>query len=599
MVIWPVPLKLAYIDLQGLEYQPHCNHSSTESTQYWSTVDVHSMADEMFDHGYTGGPYQDPSYQNMSNMQRFLEEKETYFAGRRVYDGKQPHFNGEKLSSAAVGYYDAPQPWPQQLHIPHSVYPQELISHEWTLSDPDSCSASTGKTWSPRASESCPDQDPRYPSWPAPHMYQSGFAYPNYNTNLTQEAGLSSPRSITGALSEIQQCPDNEVECVSMKGGVQVSDHGCPASTTDRATRTAHYYPDEGLRSPVHGSATDSPLLQDDNTAMESVSGDGEGDGNGDGDGDSSDYSPQSRSNRTSRTQKARTKSQSKESRSPPNKRSSLSKSDPHQLTTPAKIIKRTSTQSKPNLSPSSSTSPHASQTPNPNDSVCTDCQSAFPSVSGLQKHILSAHTRPFICSFRQYGCTSRFGSKNEWKRHVSSQHLCPGIYRCDIGPCVPRPPPASPPNRKPEHRHQTTEFSPNDFNRKDLFTQHLRRMHAPAQSASRAAKDAFTSSLEAVRRRCWIHQRETPPRSICPYCAPHPSRPSPPAAADGSAAKKKATKPVVFEGKGSWDERMEHVGRHLEKEGEDLGVEVEDVGLREWMVGEGLVAWEKAGWVV
>lgn len=45
----------------------------------------------------------------------------------------------------------------------------------------------------------------------------------------------------------------------------------------------------------------------------------------------------------------------------------------------------------------------------------------------------------------------------------------------------------------------------------------------------------------------------------------------------------------------------MEHVGRHLEKEGgeEDMGVEVEDVGLRDWMVKEDLIKWEKGAWVV
>ena len=41
----------------------------------------------------------------------------------------------------------------------------------------------------------------------------------------------------------------------------------------------------------------------------------------------------------------------------------------------------------------------------------------------------------------------------------------------------------------------------------------------------------------------------------------------------------------------------MEHVGRHLEQG--NLGEEVEDVDLREWMRKEGLITWENGMWVV
>lgn len=47
-------------------------------------------------------------------------------------------------------------------------------------------------------------------------------------------------------------------------------------------------------------------------------------------------------------------------------------------------------------------------------------------------------NTRPFICSFSHYGYESRFCSKNEWKRHESSQRLPLGFYRCDMQPCNP-----------------------------------------------------------------------------------------------------------------------------------------------------------------
>lgn len=62
-----------------------------------------------------------------------------------------------------------------------------------------------------------------------------------------------------------------------------------------------------------------------------------------------------------------------------------------------------------------------------------------------------------------------------------------------------------------------------------------------------------------------------------------------------------KKRKDVVFDGAGTWDERMEHVGKHLEKE-ENPGYEVEDEELRNWMVMEGLLKKDRgleSGWRV
>ncbi|KAI4120227.1 MAG: hypothetical protein LQ338_007169 [Usnochroma carphineum] len=545
------------------------------------------MADELLDHRYTEGAYQDPSLQNMSNIQRFLQENETCFPNRLVHDIKQPPFIGERLSPTAVGYYGAPNAWRPNISIAPGVYPQAAWSRDWPTSDHESCSVTTGNTWSPRASESGPDHDPRYTPWSEPHAYTGEYGYPHYGSSFAHGAGISSPQSITGALSEIQQYPDNEAEAASTKVEVvHVPYRGGPNDTTGLSTRTTNFPRDEGLGSSVNESAVASPVSRDDNVAMESVSGDGDGDGN------YSDYTPQSRPKHTSKNQKARTKPRRKSSSSATAKRTSMSKANPHQLTTPAKVTKRTSSTSKPNVTTNPSTSPRTSQQPsqNINDSICSNCSSTFSSPSTLQKHVLSAHTRPFVCFFRRYGCTSRFGSKNEWKRHVSSQHLCKGIYRCDIGGCVPRPTKSS--SSPSSLEEQAAEYSPNDFNRKDLFTQHLRRMHGPGTSASRAAKEAFDSTLDDIRRRCWIPLRDAPPKSICPYCAPHPSRPQ------SSSSTAPSSSDSVFEGPGSWDERMEHVGQHLEKEG-DPGVEVEDLELRDWMIREELISWERGRWVV
>nr|POF26104.1 hypothetical protein CFP56_22252 [Quercus suber] len=157
-------------------------------------------------------------------------------------------------------------------------------------------------------------------------------------------------------------------------------------------------------------------------------------------------------------------------------------------------------------------------------------------------------HSRAFPCPFAQYGCQSTFGSKNEWKRHTSTQHMRFGFWRCDQ--CL------------------ETERKPNDFNRKDLFVQHVRRMHlepAPAADTIKTKSRRFSPAsshrdktddelLNRIASSCYRRLRSPPPQSGCPFCS------------------------IVFS---SWDERMEHVGRHLEaaRKQDDAGhgVEKED----------------------
>lgn len=186
---------------------------------------------------------------------------------------------------------------------------------------------------------------------------------------------------------------------------------------------------------------------------------------------------------------------------------------------------------------------------------------------------------RIFTCSFSHYGCNSTFNSKNEWKRHVASQHLQLGFYRCDIGSC----------NVNVAPRPRTSRFGgepnangrvANDFNRKDLFTQHQRRMHAPWQRRghrppTEEEKAAFEHSLEGVRARCWIQARCPPMRSVCGFCGKE------------------------FRGPQSWDERMEHVGRHFEKDKMPVGAEMEDGELTRWAAEEGIVKSTGGRWML
>ncbi|GAM90926.1 hypothetical protein ANO11243_089730 [Dothideomycetidae sp. 11243] len=195
------------------------------------------------------------------------------------------------------------------------------------------------------------------------------------------------------------------------------------------------------------------------------------------------------------------------------------------------------------------------------------------PSCSPARQMRATPTNSNFPCPFAPYGCTSSFGSKNEWKRHVSTQHLRLDLWRCDE--CGDR------------------ETRPNDFNRKDLFIQHLRRMHykangndngnhssgGSARARSTSVGDEVDPALAAAEQRCHIKLRQPPQHSCCLFC------------------------PLEFDGPGSWDERMEHVGRHLEhikKQGRDAPAMHEwrhDAAFQHWLENEGLIVCIDGEW--
>lgn len=185
--------------------------------------------------------------------------------------------------------------------------------------------------------------------------------------------------------------------------------------------------------------------------------------------------------------------------------------------------------------------------------------------------------SKVFPCAFHHYGCMATFASKNEWKRHVASQHLQLGFFRCDMGSCS-----------QDDVRSQQRGF--NDFNRKDLFTQHCRRMHAPwveqrknENDVSKKERDAFEKQLDIIRKRCWVDHRQAPVQSTCGICKA--------GFVDGGKSGSVS----------AWDQRMEHVGRHFERQGYKAEDEDEDEGLRRWALENGVVkAGRKKGeWVL
>lgn len=209
----------------------------------------------------------------------------------------------------------------------------------------------------------------------------------------------------------------------------------------------------------------------------------------------------------------------------------------------------------------------------------CKECRDiTFKDENGLQKHIKTQHTRPFICVFHFAGCKSTFASKNEWKRHCSSQHLLLSYWLCQQDQCA-KVSNATHTSTKPSTTWQGqcngdegVPTLPNGaiFNRKDLYTQHLRRMHVPPNVKKQVKQKKPVPEWEdnvrsyqdqALRTRCHL-----PNRMDCP--------------APGCK--------VEFEGASAWDERMEHVAKHLDKAG--LGLELpisfggdHDTTLIEW----------------
>lgn len=187
------------------------------------------------------------------------------------------------------------------------------------------------------------------------------------------------------------------------------------------------------------------------------------------------------------------------------------------------------------------------------------------------RRHLNTHHAAPFRCIFSDdYACPQTFGSKNEWKRHINCLHLRLHFWRCHFGPCG-----ASGPQQQQQQQPSRPDGRPKDFNRKDLFTQHLRRMHCSDEIKNDQDRlAAWSKELPDKQKACYIDNRAAPNWGLCGFCS----------------------KP--FEGEGSWDDCLEHIGKHfeqLEYLSQPLRV---DERLQDWMAQEGLLKWNgRSGW--
>ena len=493
----------------------------------WNITSSRKLPNRFINISGTEVPLQNRNTQVMSNMERFLLDTDQSACA----PGLLPDYyraNGLSGSSRPLDFnrpHEAPEPYPLYYGHPRYSSPEGSWSADRSATEHES--SSSGSVWSSRTSQGDMDLghlrgygqlDISYPldhDLQTPNLGQLRIGYSQgFPGHYSHERSVSDPFV---ALRDVQQYPDaqpeeqhDEYEYMDLKTDYYVEPSQAPYKLPVDAIRVEY----EGTSSSGHDEGSTPGSIPDEEEVT-------------------SDYQPRAT------TKRRRCRSTQEPTVSPT---SSTTKRTPVRSPNGTnKVTKRSKAIPATTNSPTTC-SAHPSKT--------------FKSVAEYRKHMQTAHTRPFVCTFSVYGCNSTFGSKNEWKRHVTSQHLRLGFWRCDLGACVHDP------------------ARPNDFNRKDLFTQHVRRMHAPGPKMSRPERERWEAGLEDLRQRCWVKSRETPEKSECGFCG-----------SDGAAGKK-----VVFEGAGSWEERMEHVGRHFEKgEGTRLSWK-EDVGLRDWMVSEGLL---------
>ncbi|KAK3499038.1 uncharacterized protein B0T23DRAFT_6639 [Neurospora hispaniola] len=297
-------------------------------------------------------------------------------------------------------------------------------------------------------------------------------------------------------------------------------------------------------------------------------------------DADADEYLPTTKRTAAvlSRSTSTKTKTTTPRRGRPPTSHFPLTTHRPHQHQ-PTRTLPSTATKAlTPNSSRGNLLCPHP---------PCHQSSHGFKDQPSLDAHIKKQHSRPFICVFSFAGCDSTFGSKNEWKRHVASQHLILEYWLCQEGECanvdnnVPSSMgvvtggsgPRSGKRRKPvqtmipgddndeNEDDEDLPLLPNGaiFNRKDLYTQHVRRMHLPShltpflRKESTSTNDTTTTTttqqelniyIATLQSRAQIKRCALPTYMRCPV----PSCPQPP-----------------FKGTEAWDQRMEHVAKHLE----------------------------------
>lgn len=145
---------------------------------------------------------------------------------------------------------------------------------------------------------------------------------------------------------------------------------------------------------------------------------------------------------------------------------------------------------------------------------TCDQCSATTARQCDMKKH-KKRHTRPYGCTYR--GCSKKFGSKNDWKRHENTQHYQIETWRC--------------------HEHSKTSATgqcASIFYRREQFQTHLREMHKKGE--------------EYIREKCVTCRigRNGQNSFWCGLCI----------------------RVVELEAKGleAWEERFSHIDHHYKK---------------------------------
>ncbi|KAJ5623775.1 Zinc finger C2H2 [Penicillium lagena] len=146
----------------------------------------------------------------------------------------------------------------------------------------------------------------------------------------------------------------------------------------------------------------------------------------------------------------------------------------------------------------------------------CDTCPKRTRLRCEMKKH-QKRHERPYGCTFPH--CPKAFGSKADWKRHESSQHLHIQSWLCTF------------------HDSQTGACCEKLFYQQDSYTQHLRQQHGVPESGIRASVCSTRLDM-ANQSQFW-----------CGFC--------------------NHTVSLRNDGQAAWDERFDHIDSEHFKKGE------------------------------
>ena len=190
----------------------------------------------------------------------------------------------------------------------------------------------------------------------------------------------------------------------------------------------------------------------------------------------------------------------------------------------------------------------------------CGICSETFETETRRKKHTRKIHEMPYVCIFRAYGCKEFFGTKNEWVRHVRVQHLRLETWRCELDTCSER---GTHESMLPKGAKRT-----NDYGRKDLFLEHVRRIHKPIYHKFPEG-DERKEHLNDLQRKARLPLRRAPSNLTCPCCSG-----------------------VRWPDFDAW---LEHIAKGMETN-KELFKNFCEPNFESWMTAEGLLEWQLRG---